>query len=145
MSICELVWDPRGIAVDPAGNLYIADQGNQRIRKVDTNGIVSTIAGSGTKGFKDGPALQAQFNDPSGITVDSKGNVYIADQRNHRIRKLDTKGNVTTIAGTGVSGLQNGNALTSQLSYPNSIVFSQSGAIYITDLGNDCVRKIILP
>ena len=94
---------PSDVAVDAAGNLYIADINNQRIRRVDPAGIITTIAGTGEVGFSGdgGPAVEAQFDRPRGVAVDAAGNVYIADHGNHRIRKVDPSGTITTIAGTG--------------------------------------------
>ena len=94
--------------MDPLGNIFISDQHNNRIRRVDTSGIVTTIAGDGTKGFQDGPGPTSQFNRPCGITADSIGNVYVADPLNHRIRKIDTQGMVSTVAGNGTAGCIDG-------------------------------------
>ena len=97
---------PSGIAVDGAGNVYIADRGNDRIRRVDGAGVITTIAGTGVRGFSGdgGPAVEAKLDGPSGIAVDGAGNVYIADYNNHRVRRVDGAGIITTIAGTGVRG-----------------------------------------
>ena len=94
------------MTVDSAGNLYIADTNNHRIRKIDTSGVITTVAGTGVVGDSgdDGAATTAQLNSPFNVTVDSAGNLYIADTNNHRIRKIDTSGVITTVAGTGVSG-----------------------------------------
>ena len=96
-------WD---VAVDSSGNVYIADWGNHRIRKVDISGTITTFAGAGTGFDSDGtgPATEALLNLPGGVAVDSSGNVYIADWGNHRIRKVDTSGTITTITGNGVQG-----------------------------------------
>ena len=98
---------PSDVAVDAAGNLYIADEGNHRIRRVDSSGIITTIAGNGERGFAGdgGPAIQAQLDHPRGVAADTAGNIYIADHGNHRIRKVDPSGTITTIAGTGETGL----------------------------------------
>ena len=97
---------PTGVAFDSAGNLFIADRLNHRIRKVDTSGNITTVAGNGTAGFSGdgGAATSAQLFQPHGLTFDSSGNLFIADTRNNRIRKVDTSGNITTVAGTGTGG-----------------------------------------
>ena len=97
---------PNDVAVDASGNLFIADTGNQRIRKVDPSGVITTIAGSGERGFAGdgGPAVEAQFDGPEGVAVDMTGSLYIADYGNHRIRKVNSSGTITTVAGTGETG-----------------------------------------
>ena len=94
---------PSDVAVDAGGNLFIADEGNHRIRRVDSSGIITTIAGNGERGFAGdgGPAVAAQLDHPRGVAVDATGNLYIADHDNHRIRKVDPSGTITTVAGTG--------------------------------------------
>ena len=94
---------PSDVAVDAAGNLFIADENNHRIRRVDSSGIIITIAGTGVRGFAGdgGPAIQALLDYPRGVAVDASGNLYIADYDNHRIRKVDPSGTITTIAGSG--------------------------------------------
>jgi glucose/arabinose dehydrogenase len=97
---------PWGVAVDRAGNVYIAEYNNHRIRKVSTTGIITTVAGNGTNGFSgDGfAATSAQLNFPTGVAVDSAGNIYIADEDNQRIRKVNTAGIISTYAGSGGVG-----------------------------------------
>ena len=94
---------PAGLTFDAKGNLYIADRDNHRVRKVDTKGIITTVAGNGTAGFSGdgGPAAQASLNLPSGLVVDRQGNLYIADRSNNRVRRVNTKGVIQTIAGNG--------------------------------------------
>ena len=134
---------PSGIAVD-SGNLYIADQNNQRIRKVDSSGIITTIAGTGVEGYSgDGlAATSAQLAYPSAMALDS-GNLYIADTYNSRIRKVDSSGIITTIAGTGVYGYSGDGlaATTAELSDPVDITLD-SGNLYIADRANHRIRKV---
>lgn len=110
---------PSGVAVDADGNLYIADKYNNRIRRVDTNGIISTIAGTGDSEFSgdNGPADEAELSSPGGIAIDGDGNLYIADTSNHRIRKIDTAGIITTVAGSDDSGYSGDGARPSGLDY----------------------------
>jgi sugar lactone lactonase YvrE len=134
-----------GVAVDAAGNLLIADVGNQRIRKVDTAGTITTVAGNGTYGFggDEGPATSAQLNLPSGVAVDLAGNLFIADSWNQRIRKVDTTGTITTVAGGGNDGLGDGGPATSaQLSLPSGLAVDAAGNLFIADLGNNRIRKV---
>ena len=131
-----------GIAIDGAGNLYIADLGNHRIRKVTANGVVSTVAGSGIPGFADGPSGTAQFHLPMGVAVDNLSNIFVADAGNNRIRKISYNGDVSTIAGTGVSGFADGAALTAQFSNPMKIKLDVSGSLIVLDQNNNKVRKI---
>jgi sugar lactone lactonase YvrE len=137
---------PSGIAFDSSDNLYIADLGNARIRKVDSNGIITTIAGNGTQGFSGdgGQAIDAGLYFPSGITFDSSDNLYVADSGNNRIRKVDTSGIITTIAGNGTQGFSGdgGQAIDAGLYFPSGITFDSSGNLYIADVNNHRVRKI---
>ena len=137
---------PTGVAVDGAGNVYIADQGNQRIRKVDSTGTITTIAGSGEYGFDGdgGPATEAQLNYPRGVAVDGAGNLYIADASNHRIRKVDSTGTITTIAGSGERGFSGDGdpATEAQLNYPWGVAVDGAGNLYIGDSGNHRIRKV---
>jgi sugar lactone lactonase YvrE len=134
---------PSGVAIDSAGNLYIADWVNNRIRMVTPAGIISTIAGNGIEGYSGdgGPATAAQLNKPSGVAVDSAGNIYIADVENHRIRKVTTTGIISTVAGEteGYSG-DGGLATAAQLRLPYDVVFDSAGNRYIAD--SNRIRKV---
>ena len=140
------LYDPAGVAVDGAGNLYIADSGNQRIRKIDSTGTITTIAGTGELGFSGdgGPAVEAELRSPRGVAVDSAGNVYIADTRNRRIRKVDSTGTITTIAGTGEFGFSGdgGPAVEAELRSPHSVAVDSAGNVYITDPSDRRIRKV---
>lgn len=133
---------PEGIAVDKVGNLYVADQKNNMIRKITPQGLVSTLAGNGIAGFADGLAASAEFNQPQGVDVDSVGNVYVADMSNNRIRKISTDGTVTTIAGTGAPGSSDGSLGVSQVSYPQDVQVDASGNVYVADTNNNLIRRI---
>ena len=137
--------NPLAVAVDSSGNVYIADQQNMAIRKVTPSGIISTIAGNGTPGYSGdgGPATSAKINAPTGVAVDSAGNVYIADNQNNRIRKVSTAGVITTIAGNGTAGStgNGGPATAAELAYPLSVALDKNGNVYIVDEASD-VRKI---
>jgi sugar lactone lactonase YvrE len=139
--------NPSGLAIDAAGNIYIADYYNYRIRKVNTSGIISTIAGNGTSGYAGdgGAATAATLGTPNSVAVDAAGNVYFSDDQNHVVRKVSaTTGIITNVAGTGTSGY-NGDfiaATTAQLYSPWGIAFDASGNIYIADDGNNRVRKV---
>ncbi|MFF7991977.1 RICIN domain-containing protein [Kitasatospora xanthocidica] len=137
---------PFGIAVDSTGTLYFADRDNHRVRKVTTDGRISTVAGTGTAGFggDNGPAGKAQLNYPRGVVVDSAGILYIADGDNHRVRKVTADGTITTIAGTGTAGStgDNGPANKAQLVSPFGVVVDSTGILYIADYDDHRVRKV---
>jgi len=135
---------PFAVAVDTAGNLYIADRENNRIRKI-SNGVIITVAGNGTAGFSgDGAlAINAQLDYPAGVAVDSAGNLYISDRNNQRIRKV-SNGVISTVAGIGTFGFSGdgGMAINAQLSYPYGIAVDSAGNLYIADLANQRVRQV---
>jgi sugar lactone lactonase YvrE len=138
---------PSAIVFDPAGNLYIAETANHVIRKVDTNGNITTIAGTGTQGSSSvsGPANAAQLDSPQGLALDTANNLYIADTHNHVIRKLSLTTNIlTTIAGTGSPGFSgdNGLATNAQLDLPIALALDTSNNLYLADTSNHRIRRI---
>lgn len=135
-------WAPSSIVVDEDGNLYIADTKNHLIRKATSAGAVTTYAGS-TKGYADGSSTEAKFNEPEGLAIDSEGNLYVADAVNHKIRKIDPDRNISTLAGS-TRGFMDGKLLEAKFSLPTAVVIDKEGHLYVTDLGNNCIRKIIL-
>jgi uncharacterized protein (TIGR03437 family) len=137
---------PSGVAVDAAGNLYMADCHNNRIRKVATDGIITTIAGNGSPGYSGdgGPAASAQLNGPSGVAVDAAGNLYIADFYGNRVRKVAMNGIITTVAGDGSNGYSGdgGPAAGAQVYYPSGVAVDAAGNLYIADFGYNRIRKV---
>jgi hypothetical protein len=138
---------PLGVAMDGSGNLYIADAGNSAIRKVTPSGLITTVAGSGAHaGFlgDGGPATLALLNIPSGVAVDGAGNLLIGDSGNNRVRKVDTSGNINTIAGTSTNGFagDGGPSFYAILNFPWGLAFDSSGSLYIADRMNNRIRKI---
>ncbi len=136
---------PQGLAVDSAGNLYIADTQNHRVRKV-TGGTISTVAGSGTSGAggDGGAAGSAQLNLPFGVAVDATGNLYVAEFGNNRVRKVGTNGNISTLAGNGVNGYSGdgGQATGAMLNGPQAVAVDSLGNVYVGDTANNRVRKV---
>ena len=137
---------PIGLAVDSVGNLYIADHQDHRIRRVDNRGTITTVAGTGEKGYggDGGRAVEAQLDGPLGLAVDSVGNLYIADHYNHRIRRVDTAGIITTVAGEGRNDFwgDGGPAVKAHLSFPNDVTVDGGGNLYIADTWNHRIRRV---
>ena len=137
---------PYGIDIDASGNLYISDFSNNRMRKVSTSGIITTIAGTGTGGYTvDGIAATAsELNHPGFFRIDKSGNIFISDNANQRVRKINTSGIISTFAGNGLAGYlgDGGQATAARLYYPDGIWIDSSGNVYIGDAGNNVVRKV---
>lgn len=132
---------PFGVAVDPAGNVFVADAGNNRVRKITPNGLVSTYAGTGAAGLSNGLDT-ATFNFPESVTIDKAGNLYVADYGNNMIRKIATDGTVSTFAGSGAPGADDGIGPKATFNSPGSITIDASGNLYVTDNANNLIRKI---
>jgi streptogramin lyase len=136
------LYDPKGVTVDLSGNVYMTES-SHHIRKISTNGIITTIGGGSFNGLGDGgPALQAQFLTPTGIAVDTLGNIYIADYNNHRIRIINSSGIVNTFAGGGSSQADSVAATSAWLSYPNGVAVDKIGNVYISDFGHAKIRMV---
>ena len=137
---------PSGVAVDASGNLFIADYYNNRIRKVDDTGLITTVAGNGTAGYSGdgGAATNASLSYPSDVALDAAGNLFIADSQNSLIRKVDTNGIITTVAGNGTAAYSGdgGAATNASLSYPSGVAVDASGNLFIADRDNHCIRQV---
>jgi uncharacterized protein (TIGR03437 family) len=137
---------PTGIAVDNAGNVFVADTQNHRVRRIGTDGKIATVLGTGQPNFNgdDGPGEQAAVFYPEGLSLDSAGNLYVADTFNHRIRRLSTSGIVTTVAGNGIAAFRGdgGQAATASLNYPRGVFFDASGNVLIADSINNRIRMV---
>lgn len=141
-----ILQDPKAVYAAPSGDLYIADSGNERVRRVDRSGIITTIAGTGVAGFSGdgGPATTAQFDGPRSLAGDSAGNIYVADDNNHRIRRIDPSGVITTVAGNGTGGFagDGGPALSAQLDHPRGVAVDGRGAVFIADSMSARIRMV---
>ena len=136
---------PYGVSVDTAGNVFVADYGNHTIRKVTSAGVVTTLAGTaGSIGFEDGTGPAARFNNPFGVSVDTAGNVFVADSENDTIRKVTSAGVVTTEAGLGnTPGSNNGLGSAARFRYPSGVSVDAAGKVFVADSGNDTIRNTI--
>jgi sugar lactone lactonase YvrE len=133
---------PSGLTVDAGGGVLVADSGNNAIRRIAQDGSVTTVAGDGIPGYRDGPARQARFLGPTGIAVDARGRIIVADTYNDRIRAIDPDGTVSTIAGTGTPGLADGPAAASAFHTPSGVAVDPALNIYVADSGNVAIRRI---
>ncbi len=133
---------PNDLVVDSAGNIFVIEFSNHTVRKIARNGEVSTFAGSGAPGYKDARGTAAQFYQPAGITIDRTGNFYVTEWGNHRVRKIQPDGTVTTLAGSGVAGFKDGLGTAAQLNIPDGITADADGTLYLTEVGNHAVRRI---
>jgi sugar lactone lactonase YvrE len=140
---------PTGVAVDAAGNLFIADEANNRVRKVNPGGVISTVAGNGTQGYSGdgGPATSAELYYPYGVAVDTAGNLFIADEGNNRIRMVTPGGVISTVAGNGIFGFSGHNgdggpATSAMLAAPEDVAVDTAGNLFIADTWSNSVRKV---
>jgi len=135
-------YSPTGVALDAAGNIYVADYGNDLIRKITPAGLVSTVAGSGTQGSLNGAAAIASFDQPKGIALDASGNIYIADAGNNVIRKITTAGIVSTLAGSDSTGMADGPPTTATFFGPSGVTLDAANNVYVADAGNNLIRMV---
>lgn len=135
---------PQGLAIDKENNLYVGDKGNNAIRKITPEGVVTTLAGNGNEGYVNGIGAEVEFAGPKGVAVDANGNVYVADRLNYVVRKIDTDGMVSTVAGfPGISGYLDGDATTSSLiGRAVDVICDREQNVLITDWGNHVIRKL---
>jgi len=134
---------PTDLTLDAEGNLIVTDGNNAMIRKISLDGTVTTIAGS-IPGFGEGMGTEARFKFPTGVAVNNEGDIFIVDNLNHRIRQITSNGLVSTVAGNGLAGFKNGDGAEAQFNFPQDIVVDSEGNLFVTDNGNNTIRKITL-
>lgn len=134
--------NPSGVVTASNGDIFLADRLNHRIRKITSAGVVSTFAGSGIPGFTDASGIAAKFERPTGLAIDSSGNLYVADEASHRIRRITPAGQVSTFAGSGIAGFAEGAAADARFLYPAGVAVDSAGNVYVSDSGNHRIRKI---
>jgi sugar lactone lactonase YvrE len=137
-------FQPASLAFDSSGNLFVSEFGNRMIRKITSTGVVTTFAGSTANGNADGTGTAASFSRPLGIVIDSTDSIYVIDQDNNMVRKVTSAGVVTTIIGKTISGNTNGVGISALLKTPNGIAKDSSGSLYISDYGNNLIRKVTI-
>ena len=133
---------PTGLVADALGNVYVADLGNYRVRKIAPDGTVTTVAGSATRGYVDAQGSSAQFSSPETVDFDPQGNLIVADKYNNAIRKITPNGTVSTLAGQLTAGYVNATGTSAKFNLPSAATADAAGNIYVTDFTNNCVRKI---
>lgn len=133
---------PEGLIIDGQDNIYVADADNHSIRKITPDGIVTTIAGDGIRGFKNGHTASSRFNEPVSLAIEKKGTIYVSDYSNHCIRKITQAGEVSTVAGNGLPGFEDGQVSSALFYNPKGIHMDTEGNIYVADLNNYRIRKI---
>jgi NHL repeat. len=134
---------PYRLALDSLGNIYVTDRANNNIRRIDSSGNVTTITRNTSPGSKDGNIGIASFDGPRGISIDSSGNIYVADGGNNKIRMIKADGNVYTLSGTGSEGFLNGSDINASFNNPVGIASGLNGSIYVADYNNHVIRKLI--
>ncbi|WDF81206.1 NHL repeat-containing protein [Mucilaginibacter sp. KACC 22773] len=135
---------PNGLTVDTKGNVYVAEEITNQIRKITPHGVVTTLAGSTERGSNDGKGAKASFYYPGGMCLDASGNLYVADNGSNKIRKVTAQGDVTTVAGNGVEGFANGPAASASFNRPTDVAVDIFGYIYVADWQNNMIRKIVI-
>lgn len=134
--------NPTGVVANAAGDVFVADRLNHRIRRITAAGVVSTFAGSGDPGFTNGTGTAARFEKPAGLAIDAAQNLYVADEQNHQIRKITPAGVVSVFAGSGIAGFVEGAAATARFLYPTGVAVDADGNVYVADSGNHRIRRI---